>query len=80
MVKPGDLDIASILGMGFPPYRGGIIFWADLLGVRYVHDKLTALSKMLPEQAAFFRPCKYLQECALNGSGLEDGSQLLAKM
>jgi hypothetical protein len=30
--KPADLDIATVMAMGFPPYRGGLIFWADLLG------------------------------------------------
>lgn len=35
-----SLDIASVLGMGFPPYRGGIIFWADGLGTVYILDRL----------------------------------------
>ena len=30
--KPGDLDVASVLGMGFPVYRGGILHWADHVG------------------------------------------------
>lgn len=27
--RSSDLDIASILGMGFPAYKGGIMFWAQ---------------------------------------------------
>ena len=30
--KPADLDVATVLAMGFPPYRGGLIFWGDLVG------------------------------------------------
>jgi hypothetical protein len=30
--KPADLDVAAVMAMGFPPYRGGLIFWADLVG------------------------------------------------
>lgn len=30
--KAADLDVAMVMGMGFPAYRGGLIFWADLVG------------------------------------------------
>lgn len=30
--KPADLDVAMVMGMGFPAFRGGLIFWADLVG------------------------------------------------
>lgn len=32
MEKPADLDVAMVMGMGFPAFRGGLIFWADLVG------------------------------------------------
>ncbi|XP_039124709.1 peroxisomal fatty acid beta-oxidation multifunctional protein [Dioscorea cayenensis subsp. rotundata] len=35
VVRASDLDAACILGMSFPKYRGGIIFWADTVGPRY---------------------------------------------
>lgn len=30
--KAADLDVSMVMGMGFPAYRGGLIFWADLVG------------------------------------------------
>ncbi|GMP68693.1 hypothetical protein CsSME_00028230 [Camellia sinensis var. sinensis] len=39
-VKASDLDIAAVMGMGFPPYRGGIMLWADSLGSKYICSKL----------------------------------------
>ncbi|XP_072954071.1 glyoxysomal fatty acid beta-oxidation multifunctional protein MFP-a isoform X2 [Typha angustifolia] len=66
-VKASDLDIASIMGMGFPPYRGGIMFWADSLGVKYVHSRLEEWSKQYGE---FFKPCSYLAERAAKGISL----------
>ena len=30
--KAADLDVAMVMGMGFPAFRGGLIFWADLVG------------------------------------------------
>jgi len=80
VAKPSDLDIASILGMGFPPYRGGLIFWADLVGARYIHDKLLMFSRMLPKQASFFLPCQYLQDCAFLSSSMENGIQQQSRM
>lgn len=38
--KPSDLDVASVLGMGFPPYRGGIIKYADLVGAKHIVARL----------------------------------------
>eukprot|EP00262_Sarcandra_glabra_P006229 TRINITY_DN18351_c0_g1_i1.p1 TRINITY_DN18351_c0_g1~~TRINITY_DN18351_c0_g1_i1.p1 ORF type:complete len:726 (+),score=137.67 TRINITY_DN18351_c0_g1_i1:162-2339(+) len=66
-VKASDLDIASIMGMGFPPYRGGILFWADSLGAKYIYSKLDAWSKTYGN---FFKPCAYLAERATKGVSL----------
>ena len=30
--EPGDVDMGLILGIGFPPFRGGILRWADTIG------------------------------------------------
>lgn len=34
--KPSDLDVASVMAMGFPAPRGGICFWADLVGAKRI--------------------------------------------
>ena len=38
--EPGDVDMGLILGIGFPPFRGGILRWADSLGMAKVLEKL----------------------------------------
>ncbi|KAK4759182.1 hypothetical protein SAY87_022313 [Trapa incisa] len=63
-VKAADLDIASVMGMGFPPYRGGLIFWADSLGSKYIYSRLNEWSEMYGD---FFKPCAYLAERAAKG-------------
>ena len=45
MDKPADLDVATVMSMGFPAYRGGLIFWADLVGAKYIEAKLSALAE-----------------------------------
>ncbi|CAN6551352.1 unnamed protein product [Malus baccata var. baccata] len=71
-VKAADLDIAAIMGMGFPPYRGGILFWADLLGSKYIYSRLEEWSNTYGE---FFKPCAYLAERASNGASLSSPSK-----
>jgi 3-hydroxyacyl-CoA dehydrogenase/enoyl-CoA hydratase/3-hydroxybutyryl-CoA epimerase/3-hydroxyacyl-CoA dehydrogenase/enoyl-CoA hydratase/3-hydroxybutyryl-CoA epimerase/enoyl-CoA isomerase len=38
--EPGDVDMGLILGIGFPLFRGGILRWADELGIATVMEKL----------------------------------------
>lgn len=66
-VKAADLDIAGVMGMGFPPYRGGIMFWGDKLGSKYVYSRLEEWSKLYGE---FFKPCAYLAQRAALGAPL----------
>ncbi|KAJ1407666.1 hypothetical protein SESBI_24140 [Sesbania bispinosa] len=63
-VKAADLDVSAVMGMGFPPYRGGIMFWADSLGSKYVYSRLGEWSKLYGE---FFKPCAYLAARAAKG-------------
>ncbi|PQQ00219.1 glyoxysomal fatty acid beta-oxidation multifunctional protein MFP-a [Prunus yedoensis var. nudiflora] len=71
-VKAADLDIAAVMGMGFPPYRGGILFWADLLGSKYIYSRLEEWSNIYGE---FFKPCAYLAERAAKGASLSAPSK-----
>ncbi|WZY96201.1 hypothetical protein YC2023_068530 [Brassica napus] len=66
-VKAADLDIAGIFGMGFPPYRGGIMFWADSIGSKYIYSKLDEWSKAY---GGFFKPCDFLAERGSKGAPL----------
>ncbi|CAN4104696.1 unnamed protein product [Withania somnifera] len=66
-VKASDLDISAIMGMGFPPYRGGIVFWADTIGSKYICSRLDEWSRMYGD---FFKPCSYLAERASKGAPL----------
>ncbi|KAL7123819.1 hypothetical protein ABFS83_14G008000 [Erythranthe nasuta] len=66
-VKAADLDISAVMGMGFPPYRGGIVFWADSLGSKYICSRLEEWSKLY---GGFFKPCSYLAERAAKGAPL----------
>ncbi|KAL6571592.1 hypothetical protein OROHE_003235 [Orobanche hederae] len=66
-VKAADLDVSAVMGMGFPPYRGGIMFWADSLGSKYIYSRLEEWSN---SYGGFFKPCSYLAERAAKGAPL----------
>ncbi|KAF5742977.1 peroxisomal fatty acid beta-oxidation multifunctional protein AIM1 isoform X1 [Tripterygium wilfordii] len=71
VVRASDLDVASVLGMSFPSHRGGIVFWADLVGVNHV---FTSLKKWSQLYGNFFKPSRYLEERAERGMLLSDPS------
>lgn len=38
---PHEVDLAMIMGTGFPPFRGGLCKYADSVGFQYIADRLT---------------------------------------
>ncbi|KAG0495827.1 hypothetical protein HPP92_000518 [Vanilla planifolia] len=64
VVRASDVDIASILGMGFPKHRGGLVFWADTIGSSYIYSRLKSLEDAY---GGFFAPSPYLEERAKKG-------------
>lgn len=44
---PSQLDLALIFGIGFPPFEGGILRYADKEGVRLLCDKLELLAQAI---------------------------------
>ncbi|MBW2283475.1 MAG: enoyl-CoA hydratase/isomerase family protein [Deltaproteobacteria bacterium] len=62
--RPADMDLAMIYGTGFPPYRGGILRYADKWGLRNVYDKLVALEK---SYGLRFKPANLVKDMAKSG-------------
>lgn len=59
-----DGDIGAVMGLGFPPFRGGPFFWIDQVGADRVVADLEALSAKHGER---FNPARILVEKAENG-------------
>jgi 3-hydroxyacyl-CoA dehydrogenase/enoyl-CoA hydratase/3-hydroxybutyryl-CoA epimerase/3-hydroxyacyl-CoA dehydrogenase/enoyl-CoA hydratase/3-hydroxybutyryl-CoA epimerase/enoyl-CoA isomerase len=38
--EPMHVDMGLILGIGFPPFRGGLLRWCDTVGAAKIHDRL----------------------------------------
>lgn len=41
-----DVDLALVLGIGFPPFRGGLFHWADTVGAATLVEKLESLKSL----------------------------------
>jgi len=55
--------------------RGGLIKWADLVGVKHVAQRLNQWAEQFKFAGleGFFKPCPYLQGAADSGSQLSAG-------
>ena len=62
--RPQDMDLAMIYGTGFPPYRGGILRYADKWGINNVYEKLVTLEK---QYGLRFKPANLIKEMAESG-------------
>ena len=41
-----DVDLGLIFGLGFPPFKGGLLFWADTLGAAKILEMLKPLEPL----------------------------------
>jgi len=62
--SPRDGDMAAVYGIGFPPFRGGPLKYADDLGAARVVEDLGRLAERLGSR---FAPCDALQQLARSG-------------
>jgi 3-hydroxyacyl-CoA dehydrogenase / enoyl-CoA hydratase / 3-hydroxybutyryl-CoA epimerase len=61
--QPQDVDLAMIMGTGFPPFRGGLLKYADSLGTQYIAQELELYaSKCGPR----LKPARPLENLAKN--------------
>jgi 3-hydroxyacyl-CoA dehydrogenase / enoyl-CoA hydratase / 3-hydroxybutyryl-CoA epimerase len=62
--QPRDIEIGVIFGLGFPPFRGGILHHADQVGLQRVVD---AMNQLADEYKERLRPASSLVEMANAG-------------
>jgi 3-hydroxyacyl-CoA dehydrogenase/enoyl-CoA hydratase/3-hydroxybutyryl-CoA epimerase len=65
----GELDLALVFGIGFPPFRGGLLRDADARGVQ---DWVQRLDDLTTQFGARFEPCERLRHMASAGASFYD--------
>jgi 3-hydroxyacyl-CoA dehydrogenase len=64
IVRDGrDIDLAVIHALGFPPFRGGLLAWADTLGAAEILRRLEPLADLGPRM----HPTPRLRAVAASG-------------
>jgi len=62
--RPDLLDAAFIFGIGFPPFRGGLLKYADTIGAKTIVEKLEGYTQKYGER---FAPTASLVEMVKSG-------------
>ena len=63
-LRPGDIDIVYVYGYGFPPHKGGPMWYADEVGVDTVYAKVEEFAREFGPQ---WTPAPLLAEIAKSG-------------
>jgi 3-hydroxyacyl-CoA dehydrogenase/enoyl-CoA hydratase/3-hydroxybutyryl-CoA epimerase len=70
IARPEKLDLAMIFGTGFPPFRGGLLQYADSVGLREIHAKLRNLAARVGDRYA---PAPRIEKMAVSGQSFYAG-------
>ncbi|MGE4170012.1 MAG: 3-hydroxyacyl-CoA dehydrogenase NAD-binding domain-containing protein [Candidatus Margulisiibacteriota bacterium] len=65
VASPAYLDMAMIMGCGFPPFRGGLLRYADQLGLKTCVEKLDHLAAQFGDR---FKPSEFLIQKSLQNT------------
>lgn len=64
-----DGDIGAVMGLGFPPFRGGPFWWMDEVGAKEIVARLDALAERFGDR---FSAAAILRQHADNGTTFRD--------
>jgi len=64
-LRASDIDMVYLTGYGFPPYRGGPMFYADTVGLKKVLERIESFSKGY--QGQVWKPAGLLVKLAKEG-------------
>jgi len=67
--RASDIDVMWLHGFGFPRYRGGLMYWADGIGVKNVYAQIANWHQQYGERWA---PSRLLRELAESGTAFRD--------
>ena len=64
-LRASDIDMVYLTGYGFPPYRGGPMFYADTVGLKNVAAAMARYAK--GRNGQFWQPAALLARLAAEG-------------
>ncbi len=67
--RSSDVDVMWLHGFGFPRYRGGLMHWADTIGVQEVYNQISAWHQRYGSRWA---PAQKLRDLAATNTSFRD--------
>jgi 3-hydroxyacyl-CoA dehydrogenase len=64
--RASDIDVMWLNGFGFPRYRGGLMFWADSIGVKNIHAQMVEWQERYGDR---WKPAQMIEALAASGNG-----------
>ncbi len=74
-LRASDIDVMWLHGFGFPRYRGGLMFWADGIGVKEVYRQIQEWQQRYGDR---WKPAALLRELADSGTSFRDAKPKVA--
>ena len=74
-LRASDMDVMWLHGFGFPRYRGGLMFWADGIGVKEVYRQIQEWHQRYGDR---WKPAVLLKELAESGTSFRDAKPKVA--
>lgn len=65
-----DVDVIWIYGYGFPVYRGGVLYWADQVGLAQILEKIREFHRQTGVE--HWKPAALLESLVSEGKGFYD--------
>jgi 3-hydroxyacyl-CoA dehydrogenase len=67
--RASDIDVMWLNGFGFPRYRGGLMYWAETIGIGEVYRQIQAWHQ---QYGARWAPAALLRQLAESGTPLRE--------
>ncbi|WP_429362698.1 3-hydroxyacyl-CoA dehydrogenase NAD-binding domain-containing protein [Paraburkholderia sp. GAS32] len=65
--RHSDIDVIWVYGYGWPVWRGGPCFYADLVGIKIISERLDHYAELIKDES--LKPAKLLRELADRNEG-----------
>lgn len=72
-LRPGDIDVIFNSGYGMPRYRGGPMFYADLVGLKQVYDGISKYRERYGDR--YWTPAPLLKKLSKQGTTFSEWSK-----
>ena len=73
-IRPSDLDVIWVNGYGWPVYRGGPMFYADLIGLDTILETIKKFHKKFGDA---WKPAGLIEKLVSQAKGFKDLNELI---